>query len=250
MDLFNIIPAMLSSYIAAYMVYPIDFIKTHSQNSNIKLNIINFMKQQTIKTIYKGSFINCINVPFEKTVKLLTNEYCVNKGIHPIIAGAMAGFFQTFLSSPSELIKIHYQMHATENLKIIGVIRTLTEHNKMNIYRGASICMMRDVPFSAIYFPLYSYLKTNLTQYTSDKQSYFISGTVAGSISAFIMTPCDVIKTRYQTKSNNYNNLTECIKDIYNKGGNKAFIKGGIWRMMKSGPQFGITLFLYEIMKK
>lgn len=250
MDSFNILPALLSSYIAAYIVYPIDFIKTHSQNSHTKLNIINFMKQQSVKTVYKGSFINCINVPFEKTVKILTNDYCVNKEINPIIAGGMAGFFQTFLSSPSELIKIHYQMHSKDNLKIVNVIKTITEKNIMDIYKGASICMMRDVPFSAIYFPLYSYLKSNLTQYTSDKQSYFISGMIAGAVSAFIMTPCDVIKTRYQTKSNNYNNLTECIKDIYNQGGKKAFIKGGIWRMMKSGPQFGITLFLYEIIKK
>jgi len=208
------------------------------------------MKQQTFRTVFKGSFINCINVPFEKTVKILTNEYCINNGIHPIIAGGMAGFFQTFLSSPSELIKIHYQMHSKENLKIVNVIKTITDKNIMNIYRGTSICMMRDVPFSAIYFPLYSYLKNNLAGYTSDKQSYFISGTVAGAVAAYIMTPCDVIKTRYQTKSNNYNNLKECIRDTYNKGGIKAFIKGGGWRMMKSGPQFGITLFLYEIMKK
>jgi solute carrier family 25 (mitochondrial aspartate/glutamate transporter), member 12/13 len=32
----------------------------------------------------------------------------------------------------------------------------------MGLYRGASACLLRDIPFSAIYFPAYSHLKKDV----------------------------------------------------------------------------------------
>ena len=32
----------------------------------------------------------------------------------------------------------------------------------MGLYRGASACLLRDIPFSAIYFPTYSHLKKDV----------------------------------------------------------------------------------------
>lgn len=34
------------------------------------------------------------------------------------------------------------------------------------LYRGAKACLLRDVPFSGIYFPVYAHMKTN----TADDQ--------------------------------------------------------------------------------
>lgn len=32
----------------------------------------------------------------------------------------------------------------------------------LGLYKGASACLLRDVPFSAIYFPTYAHLKKNI----------------------------------------------------------------------------------------
>jgi solute carrier family 25 aspartate/glutamate transporter 12/13 len=72
----------------------------------------------------------------------------------------------------------------------------------------------------------------------------FISGMIAAIPAAYLVTPFDVIKTRIQFSKNN--NILECVKNIYKNEGFKAFWKGGLWRIMKSSPQFGITLFVYE----
>ena len=48
-----------------------------------------------------------------------------------------------------------------------------------NLYKGASACLLRDVPFSAIYFPTYNYLKKNI-------DNYFIAASFASNILASI----------------------------------------------------------------
>ena len=59
---------------------------------------------------------------------------------------------------------------------------------------------MRDISFSAIYFPAYAHIKALL----ADESGYnapstlFLSGVCAGIPAASLVTPADVIKTRLQ----------------------------------------------------
>ena len=114
------------------------------------------------------------------------------------------------------------------------------------IYTGASACFLRDIPFSGIYFPLYWHLKDN------EKFNPFIAGTLAGGPAAFLCTPADVVKTRMQTfmKQDTVRpSFLHVIKSIYVNEGFKSFWKGGGWRVIRSSPQFGITLFVFEYLQ-
>ena len=118
--------------------------------------------------------------------------------------------------------------------------------NVKKIYTGASACFLRDIPFSGIYFPLYWHLKEN------EKLNPLFAGTLAGAPSAFLCTPADVIKTRMQTliKQNlSTNSLLQVASTIYKTEGFTAFWKGGGWRVLRSSPQFGITLLVFEYLK-
>jgi solute carrier family 25 aspartate/glutamate transporter 12/13 len=67
-----------------------------------------------------------------------------------------------------------------------------------------------------------------------------------------LCTPADVIKTRMQTLKKNTikeYNLFSTIKHIYQIEGLNAFWKGSGWRVIRSSPQFGITLLVYEYLK-
>ena len=60
--------------------------------------------------------------------------------------------------------------------------------------------MLRDGPFSAIYFPAYAHLKPKFADdngYNSPL-SLLIAGAIAGMPAASLVTPADVIKTRLQ----------------------------------------------------
>lgn len=125
------------------------------------------------------------------------------------------------------------------------------------LYKGASACLLRDVPFSAIYFPAYNHLKKDLFGESSTKKLSVIellsAGAIAGIPAAYLTTPCDVIKTRLQVEArkgeSHYNGLRHCAKTIWKEEGFKAFFKGGPARIFRSSPQFGFTLAAYEVLQ-
>lgn len=125
------------------------------------------------------------------------------------------------------------------------------------LYKGASACLLRDVPFSAIYFPTYSHLKKDLFGESPTKKlgvvQLLTAGAIAGMPAAYLTTPCDVIKTRLQvearTGDTNYTGLRHAAKTILKEEGFKAFFKGGPARILRSSPQFGFTLAAYEVLQ-
>jgi solute carrier family 25 aspartate/glutamate transporter 12/13 len=69
--------------------------------------------------------------------------------------------------------------------------------------QGAKACFLRDIPFSAIYFPAYAHTKVKL----ADENGYnnpltlLFAGAIAGVPAASLVTPADVIKTRLQVQN-------------------------------------------------
>lgn len=128
----------------------------------------------------------------------------------------------------------------------------------VGLYKGASACLLRDVPFSAIYFPTYNHLKRDLFGEGPNKKlgvlHLLTAGAIAGMPAAYLTTPCDVIKTRLQVEARKgetkYTSLRHCAKTVYAEEGFRAFFKGGPARILRSSPQFGFTLAAYEVLQK
>lgn len=136
----------------------------------------------------------------------------------------------------------------------IWIVRNL---GLVGLYKGASACLLRDVPFSAIYFPTYNHLKRDYFGESQTKKlgilQLLTAGAIAGMPAAYLTTPCDVIKTRLQVEARKgetaYLSLRHCASEIYKQEGFKAFFKGGPARIMRSSPQFGFTLAGYEVLQ-
>jgi solute carrier family 25 (mitochondrial aspartate/glutamate transporter), member 12/13 len=136
----------------------------------------------------------------------------------------------------------------------IWIVRNL---GLMGLYKGASACLLRDVPFSAIYFPTYNHLKRDYFGESHAKKlgvlQLLTAGAIAGMPAAYLTTPFDVIKTRLQVEArkgeSSYVSLRHCAKTIWKEEGFRAFFKGGPARIMRSSPQFGFTLAAYEVLQ-
>jgi solute carrier family 25 (mitochondrial aspartate/glutamate transporter), member 12/13 len=136
----------------------------------------------------------------------------------------------------------------------IWIIRNL---GLKGLYKGATACLSRDIPFSAIYFPAYAHLKSDLFGESSTKKlgvlQLLTAGAIAGMPAAYLTTPFDVIKTRLQVEARKgeqtYTTLRHCARTIYAQEGFKAFFKGGPARILRSSPQFGFTLAGYEVLQ-
>lgn len=240
----RVIAGLTSGYIGAIAVYPIDLVKTQVQNTGQRPYSVakNILQTQGMRRMFNGAGVQLIGIGPEKAIKLFVNDTATSYGFHPIICGGMAGACQVLVTNPIEYVKIQYQMNSEKNMTLRLTIRQLGGFK--SLYKGASLCLMRDIPFSAIYFPCYSYFKQMLP---ADKAYTLISGTLAALPAAYLVTPLDMVKTRIQTKGNNTKGILQCVKDVYKKEGFRAFFKGGDMRVLKSCPQFGITLFVYEL---
>ncbi|XP_061741049.1 solute carrier family 25 member 55a isoform X1 [Nerophis ophidion] len=123
------------------------------------------------------------------------------------------------------------------------------------LYKGLGATLMRDVPFSVIYFPLFANLN-KLGQPGPQESSpfywAFFSGCVAGSAAAVAVNPCDVVKTRLQslTKGSTeetYSGVVDCVSQILRKEGASAFLKGAACRALVIAPLFGIAQVMYLV---
>lgn len=245
----NLISGSIAGGIGAFGVLPIDITKTRVQSSTLvtpnPFTIIKHIyKVNGFKGFYAGGTSQVLFVAPEKAIKFTVNDLVLSKTDSKIFAGMCAGLSQVIVTNPMEILKIQSQMNMSNGSNLNSNQNKFTIVNAYKqiggfkgLYKGVGICASRDIPFSGIYFPLYDLLSKNYT-------NTYISSLIAGSTAAFACTPMDVIKTRVQYKLNvSWNQI---IKELIEKEGVKGFFKGGLWRALKSGPQFMITQSVYN----
>ncbi|KAJ2157791.1 mitochondrial aspartate-glutamate transporter agc1 [Coemansia sp. RSA 552] len=287
-QMYNFAVGAVAGGIGAAVVYPIDLVKTRMQNQRAavvgemmyKNSIDCFRKvirNEGILGLYRGLGPQLIGVAPEKAIKLTVNDFVRARltdkktGEIPlaseILAGAMAGGSQVVFTNPLEIVKIRLQIQgemlkettgsAAKAISRSGALTIIKELGLVGLYKGASACLLRDVPFSAIYFSCYSHLKKDMF-HEGERQlgmlDLLLAGAIAGMPAAYLTTPADVIKTRLQVVARKgetvYTGLLDATRKIYQEEGVKAFFKGGAARVFRSSPQFGATLMCYELIHR
>ncbi|GAA5853507.1 hypothetical protein JCM8547_002486 [Rhodosporidiobolus lusitaniae] len=274
----------IAGALGATAVYPIDLTKTRMQNQRSKVvgellykNSLDCVKKvyknEGFTGFYRGLPPQLIGVAPEKAIKLTVNdlvrEYATDaatgriKVSWELLAGGLAGGCQVVFTNPLEIVKIRLQMQG-ETAKAAGAARQGAMHivkqlGLIGLYKGATACLARDVPFSAIYFPAHAHLKKDVFHEGRDGKvlSYgeaLAAAAIAGMPAAYLTTPADVIKTRLQTEArkgeSTYKGVADAFRKILAEEGPRALFKGGPARILRSSPQFGVTLVAYENLKK
>uniref|UniRef100_A0A4W3I202 EF-hand domain-containing protein n=1 Tax=Callorhinchus milii TaxID=7868 RepID=A0A4W3I202_CALMI len=207
----------------ATTVYPIDLVKTRMQNqrttklisdkSMYKNSFDCFRKvvqYEGIIGLYRGLIPQLMGVAPEKAIKLTVNDFVRDIFLRKngtlslpgeFLAGGCAGASQVIFTNPLEIVKIRLQVAGEDTsghrVSAFSIVKDL---GFFGLYKGAKACFMRDIPFSAIYFPSYAHIKIAL----ADKDglvspwNMLLAGAVAGMPAASLVTPADVIKTRLQ----------------------------------------------------
>ncbi|KAI8084217.1 mitochondrial carrier domain-containing protein [Gilbertella persicaria] len=271
--------------VGATAVYPIDLVKTRMQNQRSKVvgellykNSLDcfkkVIKNEGFAGLYRGLGPQLVGVAPEKAIKLTVNDFVRSqftsrnngeiKFWQEMIAGGAAGASQVVFTNPLEIVKIRLQIQG-EQLKHLApgevapkrsAIWIVKHLGIVGLYKGVSACLLRDVPFSAIYFPAYAHLKKDLFKEGPDHKlkitELLMAGAIAGMPAAYFTTPADVIKTRLQVEARKgqttYNGIVDAARKIFREEGFKAFFKGGPARIFRSSPQFGVTLTVYELL--
>lgn len=250
-----------SGALGAFTIYPIDLVKTRMQNqrTNLYKNSLHcfrtVFKREGLRGLYGGLTPQLIGVAPEKAIKITANgvvrNLLTNNGEitlkSEIIAGAAAGASQVVFTNPLEIVKIRMQVQGELKQKQSALFH-VKNLGLRGLYRGSSACFLRDIPFSMIYFPVYSHMKPQ----DSSVLGLLFAGAVAGMPAAFLATPADVIKTRLQVQARegqtSYSGIKDAALKILREEGVKAFFKGAPARVLRSSPQFGVTMACFEVL--
>lgn len=88
-----------------------------------------------------------------------------------------------------EIVKIRLQVQGeiaknTPGMPRRSALWIVKNLGLLGLYKGASACLLRDIPFSAIYFPTYSHMKKDWFGESETKRlgvaQLLISGAIAG----------------------------------------------------------------------
>nr|XP_029478852.1 calcium-binding mitochondrial carrier protein Aralar1-like isoform X1 [Oncorhynchus nerka] len=269
----------IAGAMGATAVYPIDLVKTRMQNQR---NTGSFVGELMYKNsfdcakkvlryegffgFYRGLLPQLIGVAPEKAIKLTMNDFVRDKFTGEddtipfaaeVLAGACAGGSQVVFTNPLEIVKIRLQVagEITTGPRI-GALSVIRDLGLFGLYKGAKACLLRDIPFSAIFFPVYAHTKAQF----ADEQGrlgplqLLASGAIGGIPAASLVTPADVIKTRLQVAARaghtTYTGVMDCFRKITQEEGFGALWKGAGARMCRSSPQFGVTLVTYELLQR
>lgn len=281
---YNFLLGGVAGSVGATLVYPIDLVKTRMQNqrSNVVGEALMYknsldcakkvLQKEGFLGFYSGLLPQLLGVAPEKAIKLTMNDLVRNlsqddQGQVPIVAevmaGGIAGGSQVVFTNPLEIVKIRLQvqgeMSKDPSQVKNGAIQIIRRLGLFGLYKGATACLLRDIPFSAIYFPLYAHLKSDMFGQTDPSKKLTFgqlisAASIAGIPAAFLTTPADVIKTRLQVEARKgqttYKGIGDCFVQILQKEGPAALFKGSLARVLRSSPQFGATLVTYEYLKK
>ena len=265
----NFVLGGFAGVVGASTVYPLDLAKTRlqAQGAGAKqaYSGVADVFRQTIRAhgvrgLYRGMPSQLVGISPEKALKLTTYD-SVRRLFRPdgaktshapmsfgveALAGATAGLVQVVATCPYELVKVRLQT-ATGPCTALGVMREL---GARGLFTGAGATLLRDVPFTAVYFGLYSQFKKAATD---DKGhlpllSRFLTSVAAGGIGAALTTPADVLKTQMQKArtSGAAPSLAGTARKIVAEEGAAGLLRGLQPRIMLIAPLFGTALVVYD----
>ncbi|KAJ5947731.1 hypothetical protein N7466_000746 [Penicillium verhagenii] len=210
----------------------------------------------------------------------------------PFIGGAIARTTAAAATSPVEMFRTRLQ--AIPGTGAGHFRATLQDLHKMtknkgyaSLWRGLSLTMWRDVPFSGLYWWGYEKVKLNLenarqqapnisgadldapTSATAFFDS-FIAGATSGSVAALVTTPFDVGKTRQQVYRHMDDHgpvaprstlvpkqivpeqlsLPKFLLHIFREEGMAGLFRGWSARCLKVAPACAIMISTYELGKR
>lgn len=147
--------------------------------------------------------------------KLQNNSPLLPTPVVHSLASSTGELVSCLILTPAEVLKQNAQMVVKKSTEPGGkifdgnaTVQTLRKFNSpLQLWRGYTALAARNLPFTAMHFPMFEHLRTMIQGYRKrhDKStgSLLETGTVtaisagtAGSVAAVITTPIDVIKTR------------------------------------------------------
>ncbi|XP_022653439.1 solute carrier family 25 member 40-like isoform X2 [Varroa jacobsoni] len=171
------------------------------------------------------------------------------------ISGATARTLTCVAISPLELVRTKMQSQKLSYADIARTISTMVrEQGVRSLYMGLASTLLRDVPFSCIYWSTYEFMKRSFNGDHPPLMFCLMAGATAGSTAAILTLPFDVIKTHRQLELGEAITQTRPkVKDpvtmllnLYKQSGVSGLFTGLVPRLARVAPACAIMITTYE----
>ncbi|XP_010125257.1 PREDICTED: solute carrier family 25 member 40 [Chlamydotis macqueenii] len=198
---------------------------------------------------------------YDQLSEVLKSRLGKDDELIPVLAGSLSRFGSITVMSPLELIRTRMQYHKLSYKQLYTCISSkVATGGWISLWRGWSSTVLRDVPFSAMYWYNYEHFKKIMCKEVgAHEPTFFVaftSGIASGSIAAVITLPFDVVKTHRQTELWESETLKipqrDCtsnwavMRKIVAKNGITGLFAGIIPRLFKVAPACAIMISTYE----
>ena len=296
----NMVLGAMSGSVSNMAVFPFELAKTRMQNaqtaeekvkySNLATSIASITQEKGLPALWTGSLPVLLGGAPESALQLAAHSWMVSSMIAlvgapgtaegdlpllcQLLCGCFAGASTLAATNPMEVLRLRAARGDERGLISLG-----RELGLRGMFEGCEATLLRDIPFSMLYFPLYSSLKSSagaaldlLHATNLETVSLLIAGFGAGAVASFLTTPCDVIKTRVQSgvrprgaASSQVPRLVTAFAtqddppthtgaarvravavETVKEEGLSALMRGSGVRVLKLAPNMALTLALYE----
>ncbi|GAU93397.1 hypothetical protein RvY_05346 [Ramazzottius varieornatus] len=219
-------------------LFPLDTVKTRLQSQ------LGFWKAGGFSKLYAGIGSTLLGsaptaalffCAYESTKAAFrasnTNPSTSTLAFHHIFSAIVGEVAACLIRVPVENVKQRSQALQRPSTEIYKSI----VHNDgyRGFYRGFSSTIFREIPFAVIQFPLWEFLKHNLSQsqhgHIHSWQSA-VCGSVSGAIAAALTTPLDVVKTRImlaeRTSMEAKGNVASVFETLWREEGVRSLFAG------------------------
>ncbi|KRZ70614.1 Solute carrier family 25 member 40 [Trichinella papuae] len=161
--------------------------------------------------------------------------------------------------SPLEMVRTKLQSKRMRYSDVYAVLKTLTQRFGLrSLFLGLGPTLLRDVPFSAIYWTNYEMMKEKVLKHLGREETNFtislMLGAISGSCAAVCTLPFDVVKTHRQISLGEMpldskpktTNTFRSINNLFMEHGIRSLFSGIVPRLVKVAPACAIMIGTYE----
>lgn len=220
---------------------------------------------------------------YEGLKHALGSTWIPQPAVH-LVSSSIAQLLNCAVVTPAEVLKQNAQMLQREDrgrgrASPSAMVAKMVMKNPRSLWRGYTALVARDLPYTALQFPVFEYLKRTLRarreMYNSGNPAMgvlesgsiaAVSAAIAGSAAAWVTTPFDVIKTRMmlevgakhrdqhprrgqgvgQGGGATHSGPLQICKLVMREEGVKGLFRGGLIRALFTMAGNGLFMGFYE----